>query len=194
MEATHRFSGPDGTIKFYCDHHAPAGSERIGQKPSVFKTYRPLIVVAVIITVVAYGLTSWRGFGWSLFMQMFMGAFFLVFGGMKVLAWSDFADGFAGYDPLAKKFRVYALAYPAIELVLAVLFLTSEYLNIASIVTVIILSITTLGIWKAIKRGETLQCVCLGSLLSLPLGWVTIGENVLMIAMAVLMMINSINF
>jgi len=72
--------------------------------------------------------------------------------------------------------------------------LAGWYLNIASIVTVIILSITTVGILKAIKRGETLQCVCLGSLLSLPLGWVTVGENVLMILMAILMIVSSVNF
>lgn len=194
MEATHRFLGPDGTIKFYCDHHAPAGSERMGESPSALKTYQPLIIAAAVIIVVAYGLTAWQGFSWPLFMQMFMATFFLVFGGMKVLAWSDFADGFTGYDPLAKKFRQYALAYPVIELFLAVLFLNGEYLNIASVITIIVLSITTVGILGAIKRGETMQCVCLGSLLSLPLGWVTVGENVLMIAMSVLMIVNSINF
>ncbi len=188
MEATQKFKTEGGGFKFYCDHHAPAGSIKLGTKVNWFKIYKPLIIVGLIILLFALGISIWQGFSWGYFMQMFMAGFFLVFGGMKALTWKDFVPSFRAYDPLAKSLAIYGWAYPAIELGLAGLFLTGVYLNFASVITIIILGITTIGIIGAIKRGETLQCVCLGKLLSLPLGPVTIGENVLMIVMAGLML------
>ena len=103
--------------------------------------------------------------------------------------WKDFPAGFANYDPLAKRLKLYGWIYPAMELFLAILFLAGFWLPIASVITIVILGITTIGIVGAIKRGETLQCVCLGSIISLPLGWITVFENVLMIIMAIVTLI-----
>ena len=189
MEGTYKIKSPDGSEKFYCEHHAPSGAIKLSVKVNYFKIYKPLIIVAIIILLFAGALSFWQGFSLDIFMQMFMGGFFLIFGGMKALTWRDFVPSFAEYDPLAKNFKLYGFLYPAIELFLAVLFLSGYLLNLASILTIVILSITTIGIIGAIKRGETLQCVCLGKLLSLPLGPVTVFENVLMILMAVFMLI-----
>lgn len=189
MEGTHRVVGDDGAVKFYCDHHAPDGAERINKSPSVLVIYKPLIIAGLVILITSLGISVWQGFDWLYFMQIFMGVFFLVFGGLKAVAWKDFPTSFANYDPLAKRVKLYGWLYPGIELFLAFLFLFSFWLTVASVITVVVLSLTAVGIISAIKRGETLQCVCLGSVISLPLGWVTVAENVLMIIMALVMLI-----
>lgn len=194
MEATYRNIDDQGVVHFYCDHHAPKNAERIGQGPSLWKTYRPLIImisIIVIATLVTTALVKNQGMSTgSAISRWFMGYFFLLFGGSKAITWKSFAESFRGYDPLAKQLRVYGYVYPAIELVLAGLFLVGIATTTASWVTIVILGITTLGILRAIRAGETLQCACLGTWITLPLGWVAVIENAVMIIMAVMMIVS----
>ena len=194
MDATYRLIDDQGVVHFYCDHHAPKTAERIGQSPSLWKTYRPLIIMVCIIVIATLATTALvknqgTNIG-STISRWFMGYFFLLFGGSKAITWKSFAESFRGYDPLAKHLHVYGYIYPAIELVLAGLFLAGIATTIASWVTIVILGITTLGILRAIARKETLQCACLGTWITLQLGWVTVLENSVMILMAVMMLVS----
>jgi len=45
-----------------------------------------------------------------------MGVFLTVFAGLKLIGYKMFTMMFAGYDLIAKKSRLYASAYPVIEL------------------------------------------------------------------------------
>lgn len=193
MDATYRHIDAEGIVHFYCDHHAVSGAERIGQGPSVWKTYRPLmIMIAIIVIATAVTLMIIGTQGASLpsaISRWFMGYFFLIFGGSKAITWNSFAISFRGYDPLAKQVPAYGYVYPAIELLLAGMFLAGWQMMIGSWITIVILGITTIGIIRAIRAGETLQCACLGTWITLPLGWVTVVENAVMIIMAIAMMI-----
>lgn len=191
MDATYRNIDAQGVVHFYCDHHAVPGAERIGQGPSVWKTYRPLIImIAIIVIATAVTIAIVGNQGTTMISQIsrwFMGYFFLVFGGSKAITWKSFAQSFRGYDPLAKQVSVYGYIYPAIELLLAGMFLAGWQMMIGSWITIVILGITTIGIVRAIRAGETLQCACLGTWITLPLGWVTVVENLVMIIMAIAM-------
>lgn len=118
-------------------------------------------------------------------MYDFMGLFFIVFSFFKFLDYKGFPDSFAQYDPLAKKSRGYALVYPFLESALGVMFLLQIEVFYALGATLIILSITTLGVLQSLMQKNQIQCACLGTALKLPMTEATLIENLLMITMAI---------
>lgn len=155
-----------------------------------FKKYRPLIVA--FSSVVLWTILHQSIVGWSVHYAMhdFMGGFFLVFGSLKVLSWKKFAESYQGYDPLAMKLPVYAYIYPALEMLLGIVyqFRLGEEI-IWNSLTVLILGIVTFGIVQVLRRHETIKCACLGGSFNIPITWFTVFENVLMIGMALYMQI-----
>ena len=117
-------------------------------------------------------------------MRVFMGLFFLVFGFFKILDWKGFADAYAGYDIVAARSRTYAFIYPLIELSLALLYLTNTAPLPTNIITVVVMTISSIGVAKALARGSHFQCACLGVLVKLPMSTITLIEDVGMGLMA----------
>jgi hypothetical protein len=119
-----------------------------------------------------------------------MGGFFLLLGTLKVISWKKFAESYQGYDPLAMRVPIYAYIYPAIEVLLGIMYqfrFDNELLW--NILTVLILGIATIGIIKVLRKKEVVKCACIGGLFSIPITWFTVFENVLMIGMAIYMQI-----
>lgn len=187
MEATYRMMDDRGIFQFYCDHHAPKGADRLG-RPSWWKVYKPLFFVFLVISILTFVTAIFLGdLGADLIQNIhrwFMGYFFLVFGLSKAFTWKSFAASFRNYDPAAKVFPVYGHVYPLVEIILAFMFLFGFEILLASLVTIIILSITTVGVLRSIKNKDQLQCACIGTWITLPLGWATVFENILMIGMS----------
>jgi copper chaperone CopZ len=154
------------------------------------KTYLPLILIFAVIVAWTLLHESLSGFNLHNAMHDFMGGFFIIFGLIKVSNWRGFAESYVAYDPIAARVKIYAFAYPLIELFLGVGYqfrLVAELpLNI---VTVIILGAATYGIIGKLKKKELVQCACLGGFFNIPISWVTVFENGLMIAMAIYMQI-----
>jgi hypothetical protein len=55
------------------------------------------------------------------------------------------------------------------------------------VLTLVIMIVSTIGVRKAL--GRKIQCVCIGTWFSLPLTKVTIVENLVMAAMALVMIV-----
>ena len=91
------------------------------------------------------------------------------------------------YDPLAKKAPIYGYIYPFIEVLLGVMFLTRLEVNIALVITVIILGLTTIGVTQTLLNKRAIKCACLGTTLNLPMTEATFIENALMIIMALIL-------
>lgn len=119
----------------------------------------------------------------------FMGLFYIVFSFFKMLDLKGFSESFKMYDPLAKRIPIYGWIYPFIETVLGLLFLMRFELNIALIVTLFVLGITTIGVTKTLLDKKSIRCACLGTALKLPMTEATFIENAIMIIMAILMLI-----
>jgi len=120
-------------------------------------------------------------------MRLFMGVFFIVFGGFKVIKLKGFANAYPDYDLIAKRSKAYAWAYPFIELALGVLFLANIWIIGANIITIIIMSIGALGVYLKLRKGEEIVCACLGTVFKVPMTWVTLFEDLVMVLMAILM-------
>ena len=116
-------------------------------------------------------------------MYRFMGLFFVVFSFFKFLDYKGFAPSFARYDPLAQKSNGYAKAYPFIEAGLGVAYLLEWNILMVLIFTIVLLSITTFGVIKALMQKNQIECACLGTALKLPMTEATLIENAVMIVM-----------
>ncbi len=159
-------------------------------KKESLSTFLPLLAIFMGIigfTVIRQILS--RGFEVVSAMLDFMGAFFIVFAGFKLLDWKGFAEAYSTYDILAKRSRVYALAYPWIELGLGALFLVKWLTIPASWATLLIMSISAIEVGQAVFSGRKIQCACLGTRINLPMTKITLMEDVLMAVMAIGMIV-----
>lgn len=119
----------------------------------------------------------------------FMGFFFLIFGAFKLFKLRDFVTAFAEYDLIARFIRVYGYVYPFIEIAFGILYLAhvnNPWLHGAVIV---LLGCTLIGVLPEVIQGKKITCACLGTVFKLPMTYVTVIENLLMIGMAVLMLL-----
>jgi len=158
------------------------------EEKSDFQQLFPLFLIFIYIIAGSVMLNyRWKDF--SGFMLDFMGLFFIVFSFFKFLDLKGFPDSFRMYDPIAKRIPVYGWIYPFIELGLGLLFLTRTQLNMALILTIIILGITTIGVTKTLLDKKSIQCACLGTALKLPMTKATFIENTVMLVMAIAMLI-----
>lgn len=117
----------------------------------------------------------------------FMGLFFIVFSFFKMLDISGFADSFSMYDPLAKMIPIYGKIYPFIETALGLMFLMRYNIDLALVLTIVVLGVTTYGVTKTLLAKRAIKCACLGTALNLPMTEATFIENIIMITMAIIM-------
>ena len=120
----------------------------------------------------------------------FMGLFYIIFSFFKMLDLKGFSESFKMYDPLAKVFSPYGWIYPFIETALGLMFLLRFQVDIALVLTLVVLGITTIGVTKTLLDKKAIQCACLGTALKLPMTEATFIENAIMIVMALLMLLS----
>ena len=147
-------------------------------------SFTPLLVAVSLI-----GLGSLASGGADGFMAKFMGGFFLVFGGLKLLDLGGFAAAYAKYDLLAARLPAYGWVYPVVEVALGLAYLaTPEWMGLHAI-TFVLMTFSALGVIRALWRGEQLTCACMGTAFNLPMTTVTIVEDLGMAAMAGAMLV-----
>jgi len=150
-----------------------------------FITYKPILIS--LSFVVLLSIISFLNFDTSIsnLFRFFMGYFFIIFSFLKLQNLKAFATSFSNYDPITQRFFRFGIFYPFIELFLGIFFLLGYFLLFSNILTVIILTPQTFGVYKKIRKKELVKCACLGSSFDVPLSYLTIIENLLMCIMAI---------
>ena len=157
-------------------------------KSSKIKQLKPLFIILGYISVTSI-LLNFRNWNSTNAMLDFMGLFYIIFSFFKILDIKGFSTSFKMYDPLAKKITTYGYIYPFIEILLGLMFLTRIEVNIALLITIIILGITSVGVTQTLLNKKTINCACLGTTLKLPMTEATFIENAIMITMAIVLLI-----
>jgi len=165
-------------------------SAQAKHRPSKLQQLKPLFLIFTFITGASI-LIKYR-VGVQSAMLDFMGLFYVVFSFFKFLDLRGFKNSFAMYDPLAKMIPGYGWIYPFIELGLGLLFLMRLQVEIALVVTIVILGVTTIGVTRTLLSKKEIQCACLGTALKLPMTEATFIENSIMIVMAGVMLLELI--
>ncbi|NOS84266.1 MAG: heavy-metal-associated domain-containing protein [Ignavibacteria bacterium] len=160
------------------------------EKRSFFTAYKPILLVFGYLI----GMTVLNEFTKSRFnlmsaMHLFMGGFFLLFSFFKLLDVKGFAYSYMSYDIIAKKWIGWGYIYPFIELSLGVAFLFHFAILEATIITLVVMSVSSIGVIQSLLAKKKIQCACLGTVFNLPMSNITLIEDLLMVLMAVAMLI-----
>lgn len=154
----------------------------------VLRDFTPLISILVVIVIfTAYMWNTTDNPDLMFGMRIFMSGFFLIFGAFKLIKWKGFVKAYKEYDVLAKRSTFYAYIYPLIEIGLGLAYFFAFNLLLTNILTVIIMLIGSYGVWLKLKQKEEIPCACLGVVFKLPMTKVTLFEDLLMAAMAFVM-------
>ncbi len=126
-------------------------------------------------------------FVWKNVMINFMAGFFLVFSGFKLMDTRGFAEGYSMYDLLAKRIFQYGYVYPFIELAFGLAFLTAFQIKYVTITEIIMMTFSGIGVVISMRKKQKIQCACLGTIIKVPLGTVTLVEDFGMAIMGLLL-------
>jgi len=113
-----------------------------------------------------------------------MAGFFLVFSFFKLLDLPSFAASYSSYDVLAKRWFGWGYIYPFVELGLGILYLLNYQMFITNIITVLVMGISSIGVFQSLLAKRKIRCACLGAVFNLPMSTITLIEDLLMVLMA----------
>ncbi len=155
------------------------------QTNSWFDTYKPIVLIFAYITFVTIVVQIKNyHFDFMQWMQHFMAGFFLVFSFFKLLNLKGFAESYKMYDVLAKRIPAWAYIYVFVELGLGIAYLINFNPFITNLTTLLIMTISIIGVFQSVLNKKKIQCACLGAVFNLPMSTVTIIEDGLMIIMS----------
>ncbi|MHC2109144.1 glutaredoxin family protein [Methylobacterium sp. CM6246] len=154
-------------------------------------TYTPVVAVFSMTALMALA-ASYAVYGTPLTVraaEWFIAFSMCVLALLKLQDIETFSSMFLGYDLLAKRWVRYAYAYPFLE-GLAGFLMVAGALNWLSIpVALFIGTIGAVSVFKAVYvEKREIKCACVGGSSKVPLGFVSLTENVMMVAMAVWML------
>ncbi|MFC6792135.1 glutaredoxin family protein [Methylobacterium komagatae] len=108
---------------------------------------------------------------------------------LKLQDVETFSSMFLGYDLLARRWVRYAYAYPFLEGIAGVLMVAGALNWISIPVALFIGAVGAVSVFKAVYiEKREIKCACVGGSGSVPLGFVSLTENLMMVAMAVWML------
>lgn len=157
---------------------------------SKLRQLTPLFLIFSYLIMGTFYISSQINASYERSMQIFMGLFFIIFSFFKFLDYASFPTSFIRYDPLAKKIPFYANLYPFLETALGIAFLIEWNLPVVLTITLLVLSITSLGVIKTLVNKTEINCACLGTLLKLPMTEATLIENIIMLGMSCILLIS----
>ena len=152
---------------------------------SWIEIYKPILLIFGYLLGITL-LVEYMNGGFMLmrWMNNFMAGFFLTFSFFKLLNLKGFAESYSMYDIVAKKWNGWGYVYAFAELALGIAFLTGFKPILTNAVTLIILTVSIIGVLQSVLNKQKIKCACLGDVFNLPMSTLTIIEDALMIVMS----------
>ncbi|RYG21746.1 MAG: heavy-metal-associated domain-containing protein [Chitinophagaceae bacterium] len=163
-----------------------AHSEAVEETKTFFSTYKPVLLLFAYISMISIIVSDGE---WMLFMRIFMAGFFLSFSFFKLINLKAFAESYSMYDVVAKNFKPWGYGYAFVELALGVAFAVNFNPMLTNWVTLVVMSVSIIGVLQSVLNKRKIQCACLGAVFNLPMSTLTIIEDLIMIAMSAAMLI-----
>ncbi|WP_083484443.1 glutaredoxin family protein [Loktanella sp. 3ANDIMAR09] len=152
-------------------------------------TYRPVIYLFAVAAATALALSigflggiTWQTLGWFISVSM------ILLGMQKLRDIESFSTMFLNYDLLARKWVPYAYVYPWVETGAGVLMTGMLLTPLAAPAALFISTVGAISVFKAVYIDKrALKCACVGGNSNVPLGFVSLTENLMMMGMAIVM-------
>ncbi|AYE86749.1 MULTISPECIES: MauE/DoxX family redox-associated membrane protein [unclassified Sulfitobacter] len=153
-------------------------------------TYKPVIYLFAVAAATALALSigflgaiTWQTLGWFISVSM------ILLGMQKLRDIESFTTMFLNYDLLARKWVPYAYVYPWVETGAGVLMTGMLLTSIAAPAALFIATVGAVSVFKAVYIDKReLKCACVGGNSNVPLGFVSLSENLMMMGMATVML------
>ncbi len=153
-------------------------------------SYRPVAALFAMTAAMAMA-TSYAVFGDVLTMraaEWFIAFSMCVLALLKLQNVETFSTMFLNYDLLAKRWVPYGYIYPFAEGIAGVLMIAGALTWLSVPIALFIGTIGAVSVFKAVYvEKRELKCACVGGSSNVPLGFVSLTENLMMIAMALWM-------
>ncbi len=153
-------------------------------------SYRPVIAIFSVAILMAVAM-SWYTFGTVVSIRVvewFMAISMCILAIQKLQDVEGFSTMFLNYDLLARRWVRYGYVYPFGEALAGVLMIAGALIWIAAPVALFIGTVGAVSVFKAVYVDKReLKCACVGGSSNVPLGFVSLTENLMMIAMAIWM-------
>lgn len=160
-----------------------AGSENI--------SYSPVVAVFVMAALMAIAANwAWSGTIVSVrAIEWFIAFSMCILAILKLQDVERFSNMFLGYDLLAQRVVRYAYVYPFAEALAGILMIAGALLWLAIPVALLIGTVGAVSVVKAVYIDKReIKCACVGGDSKVPLGFVSLTENLMMVAMAIWML------
>lgn len=153
-------------------------------------SYRPVAALFAITALMAMA-ASQAVFGYPFTVraaEWFIGFSMAVLALLKLQDVDRFATMFLNYDLLAKRWVPYGTVYPFAEALAGILMIAGVLTWLSVPIALFIGTIGAISVVKAVYIDKReLKCACVGGSSNVPLGFISLTENLMMIAMAVWM-------
>ncbi len=154
-------------------------------------TYKPVIALFAVAALMALAVT-WVSLG-QVFagrtIEWFISISMVLLGLQKLQDVEKFATMFLNYDLLAQRWVPYGYVYPFVETGAGLLMMAGVLTWLSAPAALFVASIGAVSVFKAVYVDKrTLKCACVGGDSQVPLGFVSLVENVMMVGMALWML------
>jgi glutaredoxin len=150
-------------------------------------TYRPVIALFAMTAFMALA-ASHAAFGTPFTVraaEWFIAFSMCVLALLKLQNVGSFSTMFLGYDLLAQRWVAYSYIYPFAEGLAGVLMVAGELSWLSVPIALFIGNVGAISVFKAVYIDKRdIKCACVGGASNVPLGFVSLTENLMMIAMA----------
>ena len=154
-------------------------------------TYTPVVAVFAVAALLALA-ASQAAYGTPLTQraaEWFVAFSMSLLAMLKLRDVETFSTMFLNYDLLARRWVPYCYIYPFAELAAGVLMAAGVLTGLAAPLGLFIGGVGAVSVFKAVYIDKReLKCACVGGDSNVPLGFVSLTENLMMIAMAVWML------
>ncbi len=153
-------------------------------------TYRPVIAIFAVSFLMALGV-SWQLSGSVLDLrtiELFIAIAMCFLAVQKLKDVESFSTMFLNYDLLARRWVRYGYVYPFGEALAGVLMVAGVLVWVSAPVALFIGTVGAVSVFKAVYIDKReLKCACVGGDSNVPLGFVSLTENVMMMTMGIWM-------
>lgn len=150
-------------------------------------TYQPVIALFAMTAAMALAIShATLGSPFTVrALEWFIGFSMCVLAMLKLRDIEGFSSMFLGYDLLARRWVPYATIYPFAEGLAGILMVAGALKWLSIPIALFIGGIGALSVFKAVYIDKReLKCACVGGDSNVPLGFVSLTENLMMVGMA----------
>ncbi|MFD2256129.1 MauE/DoxX family redox-associated membrane protein [Luteolibacter algae] len=166
----------------------------LGPDPKEGKTYQPVLAVFAVTMPMAIA-ACWAMQG-NLdiirIVELFIAFSMCVLGILKLQDLLSFSTGFVQYDLIARRYVPYSYVYPFVEAGAGVFMIAGLLTWLVAPAALIVSTIGAISVFKAVYlEKRDLNCACVGGGSDVPLGFISLTENLMMMTMSVWMLLKS---